>query len=105
MATHHWVYVQETGDSTREPTILRSSGRIVVNREGGLTNFGRYIVTFPSTMAVDACVGSLANSVGFITVIPGISGALRPNQVRVLTMNPDNSAGARSFCLAAFSNA
>jgi hypothetical protein len=89
----------------REPTILRSSGRIVVNREGGLANVGRYVVTFPSTMPVDSSVGSLANSLGFITVIPGISGGLRPNQVRVSTMNPDNSAGPRDFCLAAFSNA
>jgi hypothetical protein len=64
---------------------------------------GEYIVTFPEGVRIAGCVATQNSSVGSITATPGSNSALSPNQVRVLTLNLDNSfAGGVTYTLVVF---
>jgi hypothetical protein len=93
-----WIYVINDGSGV--PKIVRTShsATTVVQIQPG-----EYVVTFPITVPGLAAVGSLGNSVGTMTVVPGESSALSPNQVRVLTLTLQNQLnGAYHFNLAVF---
>lgn len=67
------------------------------------TQPGNYIVTLPFRVQGLAAVGSIANSIGVITVIPGESAGLARNQVKVLTLTLANQlSGGYDFSLAIF---
>jgi hypothetical protein len=80
--TEGWVYVSNDGGGV--PKVLRSDPAPVYAAQH---QPGEYIVTFPAVFKNLACVATLNNSAGFITVIPGDRSGLAHNQVRVLTMN------------------
>ena len=93
-----WLYVINDGSGV--PRIVRTShaGTTVAQVQPG-----EYVVTFPLTTAGLACVGSLGNSVGTITVTPGDSSGLSPNQVSVVTLSLQNQfVGSLDFSLAVF---
>lgn len=93
-----WLYV--INDGSGSPRIVRSShpGTMVTQEQPG-----EYVVTFPLTVPGLACVGTLANSVGTITAVPGENTGLSPNQVRVFTLTLGNELrGAYDFSLAVF---
>jgi hypothetical protein len=93
-----WIYV--INDGSGSPKIMRSSlaGTTVTQVQPG-----EYVVTFPITVPGVACVGTLGNSVGTITAVPGDSSGLSPNQVRVLTLSLQNQlVGSFDFSLAIF---
>jgi hypothetical protein len=93
-----WVYVINDGSGT--PNVKRSShsATTVTQEQPGV-----YVVTFPITVSGLAAVGSLGNSVGTITVVPGESSGLSPNQVRVMTLTLQNQfIGSLDFSLAVF---
>jgi hypothetical protein len=93
-----WIYVINNGSGT--PNIVRTShsGTTVAQIQPG-----EYVVTFPIVVAGLAAVGSLGNSVGTITVVPGENSGLSPNQVRVLTLTLQNQLiGSYDFNLAVF---
>ncbi len=93
-----WVYVQNNGSGT--PKIIRGShSQITVIQKQA----GEYVVTFPQSVKNLTCVGTLNNSVGTITVVPGEHSGLASNQVRVLTLTLQNNfGGTYDFSLAAF---
>ena len=87
----HWACIVDQGSGAR---VERSSDdSITVDTRQP----GEYLVTFPSSVARTGCTATLNNSVGFITGVPGDHSGLRDNQVRVLTMEPDNSFASRDF--------
>ena len=93
-----WVYV--INDGSGSPNVVRRShsGTTVTQVQPG-----EYVVTFPTVVSGLACVATLNNSVGTITVVPGDKSFLLPNQVRVLTLSLQNQAvGSLDFGLAVF---
>ncbi|NJD08214.1 MAG: hypothetical protein FIA97_17210 [Methylococcaceae bacterium] len=93
-----WVYVVNNGSGT--PSIVRRSHAAIAVSQ---VQPGEYVVTFPKVVRNCTCVGTLNNSVGTITAVPGENSALLPNQVRVLTLSLDNQfVGAYDFSLAVF---
>jgi|RhiMethySRZTD1v2_1073278.scaffolds.fasta_scaffold00056_75 hypothetical protein len=92
-----WVYVVNNGSGTPQ-VVRRSHTTTVVQNQPG-----EYVVTFPSTVRNLTCVGTLNNSVGTITVVPGDHSGLAANQVRVLTLSLQNQfVGTLDFSLAVF---
>jgi hypothetical protein len=93
-----WLYV--INDGSGSPNIVRSS------HSGTTVTYvqpGEYVVTLPFSVPGLACVGTLNNSVGTITAIPGDNSGLSPNQVRVLTLSLQNQGlGSYDFSLAVF---
>ena len=92
-----WLYVINDGSG---PQIRRTS-------HDGITvtvvQPGNYTVTLPFSVPGLAAVGTLANSVGMITVVPGESAGLAPNQISVSTLTTQNQLSpALDFSLAAF---
>ena len=64
---------------------------------------GNYTVTLPFKVSGLAAVGTLANSVGTITVVPGETTGLALNQMSVSTLTLQNQlSSAFSFSLAVF---
>jgi hypothetical protein len=97
MATS-WLYV--INDGSGSPNIVRTSdaGTTVTQVQPG-----EYVVTLPFAVSGLACVGTLNNSVGTITAIPGDNSGLSANQVRVVTLSLQNQAlGSYDFSLAVF---
>ena len=93
-----WVYV--INDGSGSPNVVRRShsGITVTQQQPGV-----YVVTFPSFVSYLACVATLNNSVGTITVTPGDSAGLSPNQVSVVTLTLQNQfIGTLHFSLAVF---
>lgn len=93
-----WLYV--INDGSGSPNTVRSShaGTTVTQVQPG-----EYVVTLPFTVSGLTCVGTLNNSVGTITAVPGDSSGLSPNQVRVLTLSLQNQlVGSFDFSLAVF---
>lgn len=93
-----WLYV--INGSGPGPEIRRTShnGITVVQNQ-----LGSYTVTLPFQVSGLAAVGTLGNSVGTITVVPGENAGLAPNQVSVLTLTLQNQlSGAFDFSLAVF---
>src|SRR5258705_12706310 len=93
-----WLYV--INDGSGSPKIVRSShaGTTVTQPQPG-----EYVVTFPLTVSGLACLGTLGNSQGTITAVPGNTSALAPNQVRVLTSSLQGAmVGSLDFSLAVF---
>jgi hypothetical protein len=93
-----WLYV--INDGSGSPNVVRSShiGITVTQVQPG-----EYVVTLPFTTSGVTSVGTLGNSVGTITAIPGDHSALLPNQIRVLTLSLQNQlAGSLDFNLAVF---
>src|SRR5688572_9208422 len=92
-----WLYVINDGSG---PQIRRTSHdgiTVTVNQRGN------YTVTLPFRVPGLAAVGSLGNSIGTITVTPGESTGLAPNQISVLTLTLQNELSpALDFSLAAF---
>ena len=92
-----WLYVINDGSG---PQIRRTSHdgiTVTVNQPGN------YTVTLPFRVPGLAAVGSLGNSIGTITVTPGESTGLAPNQISVLTLTLQNELSpALDFSLAAF---
>ncbi|SRR5260370_30720578 len=81
--------------------------RVVASSDFGVSieevQLGEYIVTFPVGFRVAGCVATQNNSAGTITAIPGSNSALSPNQVRVVTLNLNNSfAGGLTYTLVVF---
>jgi hypothetical protein len=93
-----WIYVINDGSGT--PKIVRRSlSGTTVNQ----VQPGEYVVTFPVMVSGMACVGTIGNSIGTITVVPGDKSGLQPNQVRVLTLTLGNQLiGSFDFSLAVF---
>ncbi len=92
------IYV--INDGSGSPKVVRSShsGTTVSQVQPG-----EYVVTFPFTTSGFTCVGTLNNSVGTITVVPGDNSGLTPNQVRVITLSLQNQLmGTFDFGLAVF---
>ena len=92
-----WLYVVNDGSG---PQIRRTShnGITVV-----MTQPGNYTVTLPVTVAGLAAVASIGNSIGTITVVPGESAGLAPNQISVSTLTLQNQhSPVFDFSLAAF---
>jgi hypothetical protein len=93
-----WLYVINSGSGS--PNIVRTShpGTTVTQVQPG-----EYVVTLPFAVSGLACVGTLNNSVGTITAVPGDHSALAANQVRVLTLTLQNQLiGSFDFSLAVF---
>lgn len=93
-----WLYV--INGSGPAPEIRRTSHdgiTVTVNQPG------EYVVTLPFRVSGLAAVGTLGNSVGMITVVPGENTGLALNQIRVLTLTMQNQlSGAFDFSLAVF---
>jgi len=92
-----WLYVVNDGSG---PQIRRTShsGITVI-----MTQPGNYTVTLPVTVAGLAAVASIGNSIGTITVVPGESAGLAPNQISVSTLTLQNQLSpVFDFSLAAF---
>jgi hypothetical protein len=93
-----WLYVINSGSGS--PNIVRTShpGTTVTQVQPG-----EYVVTLPFAVSGLACVGTLNNSVGTITAVPGDNSGLAANQVRVLTLTLQNQViGSFDFSLAVF---
>jgi hypothetical protein len=93
-----WLYV--INDGSGSPNIARTSdvGTTVTQVQPG-----EYVVTLPFAISGMACVGTLNNSVGTITAVPGDHSGLSSNQVRVLTLSLQNQLiGSYDFSLAMF---
>lgn len=94
-----WVYV--VNDGSGSPNLVRSSHAGITVKQ---VKPGEYVVTLPFTVSGLACVGTLNNSVGTITAIPGDTSGLSPNEVRVFTQSLQNQlVGSLDFSLAVFS--
>jgi len=92
-----WVYVINGGT---EPRIQRASDAGISVRR---IQPGEYVVTFAPEIKELVCTATLNNSVGAITAVPGDNSGLQPNEVRVLTLNLDNSfGGGFDFTLTVF---
>ena len=93
-----WLYVIS---DLSGPHIHRSSHdgiTLTVNQPPG-----NYTVTLPFKVSGLAAVGTLANSVGTITVVPGESAGLALNQMSVSTLTLQNQgSSAFDFSLAVF---
>ena len=95
----HWAYLIDQGVISEGARVEHSSDPSVsVNTP----QTGVYIVTFPPDIHVLGCTATMNNSVGFITPVPGENAGLQLNQVSVVTMNPDNSAGPRDSTVVAY---
>jgi hypothetical protein len=93
-----WIYVMNDGSGT--PRIARASDDNISVKQ---VQPGEYVVTFDTKVKDLACIATLNNSVGFITAVPGDNSGLQASEVRVITLNPDNSlGGAFDFSLAVF---
>ena len=90
-----WVSIQDQGSGAA--IINASSAAITVETPKP----GNYIVTLPEG-SYAGCTATLNNSVGFVTCVPGGQAELSPNQVQVMTLNPDNTFGPRDFTLTVY---
>jgi hypothetical protein len=95
----HWAYLIDQGVIAEGARVEHSSDPTVSVET---PQSGEYIVTFPPDIPVLGCTATMNNSVGFITAVPGENSGLQLNQVRVLTMNPDNSFGPRDSTVVAY---
>ena len=95
-----WVYVINDGGGVPR-VVRRSHAAITVHQQ----QTGVYLVTFPASVRALACVATLNNSVGTITVTPGDNAGLPANQVTVVTLTLGNQAlGVYDFSLSVFYN-